>query len=105
MHEGIRSALRARATVYACCRAVSVANCAPAVLRRSEQTCFSSASDDEVGGISRAMRERPYEGAVSVGNRAPAVLSQAGAPLSWTSEGADTSLVCERDALCQAAAR
>ena len=38
-------------------------------------------------------------------DRASAVLSQAGAPLSWTSEGADTSLVCERDALCQAAAR
>jgi hypothetical protein len=42
--------------------AVSVGNRAPAVLRRSEQTRFSSASDDEVGGISRAMRERPYEG-------------------------------------------
>jgi hypothetical protein len=45
--------------------AVSVGNRAPAVLRRSEPTRFSSASDDEVGGISRAMRERPYEAAVS----------------------------------------
>jgi hypothetical protein len=42
------------------------------------------------------MRERPYEGAVSVGNRAPAVLSQAGAPLSWTSERTDMLFVCER---------
>src|SRR5215211_1860684 len=29
-------------------------------------------------------------------NRAPAVLSEAGAPLSWTSERADTFFVCER---------
>jgi hypothetical protein len=34
-----------------------------------------------------------------------AALSQAGAPLSWTSERADMLFVCERDALCQAAAR
>jgi hypothetical protein len=34
--------------------------------------------------------------AASVGkSRAPAVLSQAGAPLSWTSERADTLFVCE----------
>ena len=33
-----------------------------AALRRSEQTAFPSASDDEVGGIPRAMRERPSEG-------------------------------------------
>jgi hypothetical protein len=60
------------------------------VLRRSEQTRFSSASDDEVGGSQRAMREQLKESAASVGNRAPAVLSQAGAPMSWTSERADT---------------
>jgi hypothetical protein len=35
--------------------------------------------------------------AVSVGNRAPAVLSQAGAPLSWTSERTDLLFVGERD--------
>ena len=29
-------------------------------------------------------------------DRAPAVLSQAGAPLCWTSERADTFFVCER---------
>jgi hypothetical protein len=34
--------------------------------------------------------------AASVGNRAPRVLSQAGAPLFWTSERADTHFVCER---------
>ena len=33
-----------------------------AVLRRSEQTRFSSASDDEVGGFRRAMRERRNRG-------------------------------------------
>jgi hypothetical protein len=44
----------------------------------------------------RAMREQLPIPAVSVGNRAPAVLSQAGAPLSWTSERADTLFVCER---------
>jgi hypothetical protein len=32
------------------------------------------------------MREQPQIPAASVGNRAPAVLSQAGAPMSWTSE-------------------
>jgi len=31
---------------------------APAVLRRSEQRRLSSASDDEVGGSMRAMREQ-----------------------------------------------
>jgi tRNA-dihydrouridine synthase len=30
----------------------------PAVLRRSERTRFSSASDDEVGGLQRDSRER-----------------------------------------------
>ncbi len=30
----------------------------PAVLRRCERTCFSSASDDEVGGLERDSRER-----------------------------------------------
>jgi hypothetical protein len=44
----------------------------------------------------RAMREQLPIPAASVGNRAPAVLSQAGAPLSWTSERADTLFVCER---------
>jgi hypothetical protein len=39
--------------------AASVGNRAPAVLRRSEQRRFSSASDDEVGGTTRAMREQP----------------------------------------------
>ena len=34
------------------------ANCAPAVLRRSERRRSSSASDDEVGGTTRAMREQ-----------------------------------------------
>ena len=34
--------------------------------------------------------------AASVGNRAPAARSHAGAPLSWTIERADTSFVCER---------
>jgi hypothetical protein len=43
-----------------------------------------------------AMREQFPIPAASVGNRAPAVLSQAGAPLSWTSERADTLFVCER---------
>ncbi len=43
------------------------------MLRRSEQTRFSSASDDEVGGSQRAMREQLPK-AASVGNRAPAVL-------------------------------
>jgi hypothetical protein len=33
---------------------------------------------------------------VCVGNRAPTARSQAGAPLSWTSDGADTTFVCER---------
>jgi len=33
--------------------------------------------------------------AASVGNRAPAVLSKAGAPPSWTIERADTHFVCE----------
>jgi hypothetical protein len=42
-------------------RAASVANRAPAVLRRREQRCFSSASDDEVGGSKRAMREQLLE--------------------------------------------
>jgi hypothetical protein len=41
--------------------AASVGNRAPAVLRRREQRCFSSASDDEVGGPNardaRAARE------------------------------------------------
>jgi hypothetical protein len=37
--------------------AASVGNRAPAVLRRREQRRFSSASDDEVGGPTRAMRE------------------------------------------------
>jgi hypothetical protein len=43
-----------------------------------------------------AMREQFPIPAASVENRAPAVLSQAGAPLSWTSERADTLFVCER---------
>jgi hypothetical protein len=34
--------------------------------------------------------------AASVGKSRAAVLSQAGAPLSWTSEQADTLFVCER---------
>jgi hypothetical protein len=38
--------------------AASVGNRAPAVLRTREQRCFSSASDDEVGGSMRAMREQ-----------------------------------------------
>ena len=38
--------------------AASVGNRAPAVLRRREQRRFSSASDDEVGGLLRAMREQ-----------------------------------------------
>ena len=38
--------------------AASVGNRAPAVLRRREQRCFSSASDDEVDGSMRAMREQ-----------------------------------------------
>jgi hypothetical protein len=38
--------------------AASVGNRAPAVLRRSERRRFSSASDDEVGGTPRAMREQ-----------------------------------------------
>jgi hypothetical protein len=42
--------------------AASVGNRAPAVLRRREQRCFSSASDDEVGGPNardaRAARKR-----------------------------------------------
>jgi hypothetical protein len=42
-------------------RAASVGNRAPAVLRRREQRCFSSASDDEVGGSKRAMCERLLE--------------------------------------------
>jgi len=33
-------------------------DCAPAVLRRSEPRRLSSASDDEVGGSMRAMREQ-----------------------------------------------
>jgi hypothetical protein len=36
------------------------------------------------------------EVAASVGKSRAAVLSQAGAPLSWTSERADTLFVCER---------
>ena len=42
---------------------------APAVLRRSEGTCFSSRSDDEVGGINSAIRaERaPASGAIGHG--------------------------------------
>jgi hypothetical protein len=36
----------------------SVGNRAPAVLRRREQRRFFSASDDEVGGPMRAMREQ-----------------------------------------------
>jgi hypothetical protein len=39
------------------------------VLRRREQRRFSSASDDEVGGFMRAMREQLGKGAASVGNR------------------------------------
>jgi hypothetical protein len=35
--------------------------------------------------------------AASVGDRAPAVLSRSGAPLSWTIERADTFFVCERE--------
>jgi hypothetical protein len=38
--------------------AASVGNRAPAVLRRSERGDLSSASDDEVGGTMRAMREQ-----------------------------------------------
>jgi hypothetical protein len=38
--------------------AASVGNRAPAVLRRSERRRFSSASDEEVGGLNRAMREQ-----------------------------------------------
>jgi hypothetical protein len=34
--------------------------------------------------------------AASIGKSRAAVLSQAGAPLSWTSERADTLFVCER---------
>jgi hypothetical protein len=35
----------------------------PTVLRRSEQTCFSSASDDEVGGPQGAIRARDVRAA------------------------------------------
>ena len=43
----------------------------PAVLRRSERTRFSSASDDEVGGFQARCANAPNKGGVSVGNRAP----------------------------------
>jgi hypothetical protein len=43
---------------YANSIAASVGNRAPAVLRRREERRFSSASDDEVGGFMRAMREQ-----------------------------------------------
>jgi hypothetical protein len=54
-------------------------------------------TDDEVGEsiarcASRASKDRLSERRY----RALAVLSQAGAPLSWTSERADASFVCER---------
>jgi hypothetical protein len=41
--------------------AASVGNRAPAVLRRREQRRFSSASDDEVGGTMRAMRDQLHK--------------------------------------------
>jgi hypothetical protein len=31
--------------------------------RRSEPTCFSSASEDDVGGLHARLRERPQKGA------------------------------------------
>ncbi len=74
--------------------------------RTNEQTRFSSARERgrqrlasailASGASNQASCEQLQNGAASVGNRAPAAWSQAGAPLSWTIERADTSFVCER---------
>src|SRR5215218_8340909 len=67
--------------------------------RRAEEerpTRFSSANDDEAGGFpTRSARSERSEWS----NQTPIArrrAGQAGAPLSWTSEGADTLFVCER---------
>ena len=54
------------------------------------------ASDDDGGGLqARCASSRKVWVVGSLGKSRAAVLSQAGAPLSWTNERADTLFVCE----------
>jgi hypothetical protein len=56
--------------------AASVGNRAPAVLRRSERGDLSSASDDEVGGTMRAMREQLQKKGAALSSSAPLIGGQ-----------------------------
>jgi hypothetical protein len=64
------------------------------VLRRREQTRFIVCERRRSRRVHSAIRAERSE-AIEYGSRA-AVLSQAGAPLSWTNERADTLFVGER---------
>jgi hypothetical protein len=67
-----------------------------AVLRRSGRHAFRRRATTKLAASPRDPRgASAASGAIRHGSRV-AVLSQAGAPLSWTSEGADTLFVCER---------
>jgi hypothetical protein len=86
---------------------------APLICRRSRRNASRCRADSRSQSFRRSRRRRrlPGEhrrehsepsdtaslasGAIKLGSRA-AVLSQAGAPLSWTSERADALFVCER---------